>query len=844
MSIAEEAPSVTSQEIIEAVRIAKQAGLTVLPAAQDGTKMPAVPSWKGFQSRHPTSSELKLWFADQLQTGLGYVTGNHSGLGCLEFDDADVYQAYLALSEASGLGELVARVMDGFSDGTPRGGIHGYYRCSEIGGNTKLAERPGPSEGSRETLAETRGEGGWAVAFPSHGTVHPTRKPYTRRSGGPASIATITPDEQHELFQLARLLDEMPKKEHREPKAAQADKQRVGDVYAEAEDWRNILEPHGWTEVFTRNGVTYWRRPGKDRGISATTNHGGHDALYVFTSSTIFEPSTGYRKLTAYVLLNHAGDWKAAVRELVRLGYAPPEEETPETEEVSIPEAPGFARTILPDHWERYARANAVSMGVPVEMIILPMLANAGSFLGNRLGLQLKKGYIIFPGLWVATVAPPGTAKTPVQNTARRILDALQDDWYDGYQKALANYEVELERWGEKPKCDRGPKPIRPTLRSAFSTDATTEAVAHMLQATYGLSLQFDELVSFIRSQDQYRQGKGADRQKYLSFWAAVSTKVDRRTGEPIYVKRPVVSVVGGIQPDMLAELRDKNGREDGFIDRFVIIRPDVRRPDWTEDEADPALLAPLIEDLNTLDKALGPLIDREYRTVQLHPDARSRWIAWYNANSQRVREATGLRAGVLSKLDSQVARIALILNALKNPDDPERLVSADVMDDAIWLGEFCLTHWDRVFPLIGQATSKASDTLPDRVLRILNDPADQDGDGWVARGRILNRLRNVTPAVLTASLSALQSDNLAESRMVATVTKPREEWRAIAESKSSPGKAESDNSDYSPPPQPASRKADSDNSENPRDPKITNLDDHRRAPLDPTGTDDDWLVF
>lgn len=52
-----------------------------------------------------------------------------------------------------------------------------------------------------------------------------------------------------------------------------------------------------------------------------------------------------------------------------------------------------------------------------------------------------------------------------------------------------------------------------------------------MLDSTPGLSLQHDELAGFVRSMDQYRGGKGADRQKMLSFWAATATKIDRKGG-------------------------------------------------------------------------------------------------------------------------------------------------------------------------------------------------------------------------------------------------------------------------------------------------------------------------
>ena len=73
--------------------------------------------------------------------------------------------------------------------------------------------------------------------------------------------------------------------------------------------------------MYTRDGTTYWRRPGKDIGISATTNFGGADLLYVFSSSTEFEAEKSYNRFGAYAVLNHGGDFHAAARALAQQGY-------------------------------------------------------------------------------------------------------------------------------------------------------------------------------------------------------------------------------------------------------------------------------------------------------------------------------------------------------------------------------------------------------------------------------------------------------------------------------------------------------------------------------------------
>lgn len=73
--------------------------------------------------------------------------------------------------------------------------------------------------------------------------------------------------------------------------------------------------------MYQCNGTGYWRRPGKDKGVSASTNYQQSNLLYVFSTSTLFEPERGYTKFAAYTLMEHNGDFKVAAKALMRRGY-------------------------------------------------------------------------------------------------------------------------------------------------------------------------------------------------------------------------------------------------------------------------------------------------------------------------------------------------------------------------------------------------------------------------------------------------------------------------------------------------------------------------------------------
>lgn len=98
---------------------------------------------------------------------------------------------------------------------------------------------------------------------------------------------------------------------------------RPGDDFNVRAEWRSILAPHGWEWVFRRGQTWHLRRPGKRDGTSATIGHSndGQERLYVFTSSTEFEPNVPYTKFAAYTLLEHRGDYASASRALRAEGF-------------------------------------------------------------------------------------------------------------------------------------------------------------------------------------------------------------------------------------------------------------------------------------------------------------------------------------------------------------------------------------------------------------------------------------------------------------------------------------------------------------------------------------------
>ncbi|WP_461005051.1 phage/plasmid primase, P4 family [Trueperella pyogenes] len=310
-----------------------QAGVSIMPILpadpQHGDKRPAL-SWKRLQTDRLTTSEVDQWFEDG-RYGIGVIMGEISNdLMMIELEGRATHLLGELTQTATqaGLSGLWAR-MFGWCETTPSGGYHWYiYVPGNPGGNRKLAR-------TREgiVLAETRENGGYSVVAPLDGaTYHHTGSgAWKTLTGSPTKAGVFTLDELNDLLAVFRTIDQTPEPATSQPTMpaytppAERDPYAgltPGDDFEDKTSWADILAPHGWTQVFTRGQETFWRRPDKQAGVSASTGHAGdRDRLYVWSTSTRFEAETPYTKFAAYALLEHDGDYTKAAKALAAQGY-------------------------------------------------------------------------------------------------------------------------------------------------------------------------------------------------------------------------------------------------------------------------------------------------------------------------------------------------------------------------------------------------------------------------------------------------------------------------------------------------------------------------------------------
>lgn len=295
-----------------AARAWRRIGCCVIPIRLDGSKAPAIPKWQEYQQRKPTDQEIDRWFCRP--AGIGIVCGKTSGgLEVLDFDDGSLFPAWY---------DQVAKIARWLPIiETPSDGYHVLYRCVKRCGNMKIAVDP---QREKQTLIETRGDGGYILGVGSGDKAHPTGRCYIQHQGADvldAGIPFVSPDERLQLWRAARSFDrsgeyrrllekERRKLEPRRPRSV-GDDETPWAQFDRTADFPSLLESAGWT---TQDGER-WTRPGKASGTSATLRSAddGQLILVVFSSNAGITLDGNNRKLrpSQFVAeVRFGGDWK------------------------------------------------------------------------------------------------------------------------------------------------------------------------------------------------------------------------------------------------------------------------------------------------------------------------------------------------------------------------------------------------------------------------------------------------------------------------------------------------------------------------------------------------------
>ncbi len=285
------------------------------------------------------------------------------------------------------------------------------------------------------------------------------------------------------------------------------------------------------------------------------------------------------------------------------------------------------------------------------------------------------------PVLWVALIGPPGSGKTPLIREASRPLWSIEHELAEANRRDWEVYEVDLEQWQATKRGERGEKPQPPAPRRLVVSDITPEKLGVILEANPAVLVHVDELKGLLLS--WRREDRAVGRAFFMAAYHGASSVIDRVMRGTLYLERPQVAILGGIQPGPWHQVvrggLSRGEDADGLLQRFTPIVIDPLPP---VKELPPVPKSTLWAYEEAVLRLWGEEVPQRVRPSI---EAYRLWKEWRfeTLQDQRNPELPEAWRGYLSKRMGLTARLAGILSVLWGEDG---VISERSMARAIYL--------------------------------------------------------------------------------------------------------------------------------------------------------------
>lgn len=520
-------------------------------------KSPALPSGMNYlyEKLHPIDSRFVSY-------GLGITCGIASdGMECIDFDAHQgqkiepIFNQFVSDPEAAAIiSENNVALYK-----TPSGGFHIVYRCKQTTKTQTLARYP-----DGNVMIEVRAGGAYIAVDPTPG--------YELIGGAELiKIGHIVTRERDYLLELARTYSHVPEKKQSENPMEEKrwgnwdDKTPWGkfNIKPDLALLFKLLRENKWynddkmvRKGLNRDDVIYWRRPGKEKGISATFNQ-FPNMFYCWTDAAEaapFQKQQAYSPTDLLMHLQFKGDWQKTKAFLYdKYDMKPPEPATMPADEVDVMP---FPLEVFSNPLQEFITELNRTLNYKQDFLAVALMFAVATLNGNKYKLKVKNGWTAATTFWFAVVGESGVMKShPINTMVKPIkeIDKIEFETYTQQVNALTDEEK---------------KKHKPVFRQILVEDFTLEAV-HAIHRSNprGLGVHKDELVGFLKDMNKYRNG--SDEQFWLESFNNSSYIVNRVTKEPMMIDNIMVNIIGSIQPQVLSNVANASDGN-GLIERFL----------------------------------------------------------------------------------------------------------------------------------------------------------------------------------------------------------------------------------------------------------------------------------
>jgi hypothetical protein len=379
--------------------------------------------------------------------------------------------------------------------------------------------------------------------------------------------------------------------------------------------------------------------------------------------------------------------------------------------EIQERKANRFPVEVFPLPIQQIIIATNENLNYPIDFIGASLLYAVSVAVGNTHCVEVKKGFQQSAVLYLAIVGRAGTTKSHPLSFALHPIVEQDKRTYRQYEQQRQEYEKSVILSKKEREQQQIDEPIKPVWHKFLLSDFTPEALAevHKLNKR-GIGVYVDELASWFKNFNRY--SKGSEMEFWLSQWSGKPINIDRKTGEPVFIPLPFISVAGTIQKGILYELAKDSRTQNGFIDRILFVIPDnIQKEYWSETDLPPVvsenwecIISKLLGLSITNDDTLNPSPE----VLEFTPESKDVLFAWQKANTDQCNEAENEAiSGIFSKMDMYVLRLALILEMMRFAcnESNKQAVSMEAVQGAIKLVEYFKSSAVKVNSILSNAS-------------------------------------------------------------------------------------------------------------------------------------------
>jgi len=542
---------------------------------------------------------------------------------------------------------------------TKNAGYHILYKSKRVQGNIKLARL----KGHTEAVLETRGVGGYIFTYPENKV---SKKNYHQ-------IDYISDDDREIIMTFSKMynyIDEQPIEIKRDKKIYIESDLTTWDDFNQRNDIFSIIG-----DEFTIVGNLSKKYVIKRHG--ATSPHSGYifkdsGFMFLFSTGSQYKHETLYTPFTAYARKYHNDDMKSAASKLYSEGYGSRivNKALEPKEKIVINKSDlEFPIDIFPKPIQSYISECSETLDSSIDYMGCSLLWMISLSIGNAMQIEVKKGWRELATIWVAIVGKAGIGKTPSITNIIFPIEKINN-------REIANFIKEYEKYEfysnlSKKEQEEYPEVIKPTKKQFIANDITIEALVDLHQQNdISVGVFKDELAGWFKDMNKYKAG--SDLEFWLSTWSGKSVNLNRMTRAGSFVAKPLIPVLGGIQPTIFNSFYTDDNKDNGFMDRMLLSFPELAIEQYNDREMDSNTIQWYSDTIIAFFEAVKHRMIRRDEDGNIEPkiarfgaEAKIEWKRIFNeiTNIQNSNEENEYMKSMLPKQKSYIPRFALLLH-------------------------------------------------------------------------------------------------------------------------------------------------------------------------------------